>query len=105
MPPDGGAAAYPLTIGLTADPGQTAAANATFTFLRRQLEDRQPHAGVVLIAGDLSCALTLTGLGVAWRDLAWRGLACLDLAWLGVAWLRWAWLRWAWRGVAWLSLT
>ena len=39
MPPDAGAASYPLTIGLTADLGQTIASNLTATWLRRQLEN------------------------------------------------------------------
>ena len=54
MPPDAadGAAAYPLTLGLTADLGQTAVSEAN----TRLLLAAQKHGGVVLLAGDLSYA-------------------------------------------------
>jgi len=56
MPPHGGVAAYPLTIGLTADLGQTAVSNANIHKLRQQLNNVEPFAGFVLLAGDLSYA-------------------------------------------------
>lgn len=56
MPPDAGSAAYPMTFALTADLGQTAASRKTAAFLRTSLEAAEPHAGVTLLAGDLSYA-------------------------------------------------
>ena len=55
-PPEPGAAAFPLTIGLTADLGQTTVSAANVRALRELLANAQPHAGVVLLAGDLSYA-------------------------------------------------
>ena len=55
MPPEPGAAdAFPLTLGLTADLGQTIASRANMEVLRRQAETFGVSA--VLLAGDLSYA-------------------------------------------------
>ena len=54
MPPDG--PAFPFTLGLTADIGQTNVSRANAAVLRRTMGTAQPYAGVVLLAGDLSYA-------------------------------------------------
>jgi len=54
-PPSPGPA-FPLTLGLTADLGQTTVSAANVDRLRELLSAAQPHAGVVLLAGDLSYA-------------------------------------------------
>ena len=59
MPPDAadGAAAYPLTLGLTADLGQTAVSEAnTRLLLAAQKHGASGGGGVVPLAGDLSYA-------------------------------------------------
>jgi hypothetical protein len=56
MPPDGGAQAYPLLIGMFSDVGQTAVSNASLSLLRSIMGAAEPYAGVVLLAGDLSYA-------------------------------------------------
>lgn len=59
MPPasDAERPGFPLTLGLTADLGQTAVSAANAHQLAQLLEAaREPHAGAVLLAGDLSYA-------------------------------------------------
>ena len=65
MPPAAGAA-YPYTISLTADLGQTAVSEASIAQMRRVLDDSGGD-GVALIAGDLSYA---DGWGPRWDSYA-----------------------------------
>jgi len=67
MPPD--TAVYPMTIGLTADLGQTVVSRKTVQALKERLESAEPHAGLVLVAGDLSYAD-----GWPWRWDTWGNM-------------------------------
>lgn len=55
-PPAPGSGSFPLTLGLTADLGQTTVSAANVGRLRELLSSAQPHAGAVLLSGDLSYA-------------------------------------------------